>query len=232
MTRKLFAVILCLALLLAFVPTTNPVSAQAPCSGTTHVVQTGENLFRIGLQYNLTATQVAAANGISNINYIQVGQVLCIPAAGQFGTGGPTTTTTTTGVVAGSEIVGGRVTVNSGYFAVDRAANSVQVNVPAGTLDSASGFTTTATIGLDATNNLINVVSGGMPPRTQVSVWVGDGLFNITALAGYLMADNQGVVNGYVEIPFLSQAARQYVVVRGYDGRRTWGYFDLAHRYP
>ena len=47
-----------------------------------HVVQPGENLFRIALRYGLTADQVAAANGISDPSRIYVGQTLIIPVAG------------------------------------------------------------------------------------------------------------------------------------------------------
>ena len=46
-----------------------------------HVVQRGENLFRIALQYNLFAEQVATANGITDSNSIIVGQRLIIPLA-------------------------------------------------------------------------------------------------------------------------------------------------------
>ena len=46
---------------------------------TVHVVQRGENLFRIALQYNLFAEQVATANGITDSNSITVGQRLIIP---------------------------------------------------------------------------------------------------------------------------------------------------------
>ena len=48
---------------------------------TVHVVQRGENLFRIALQYNLFAEQVANANGITDSNSIIVGQRLIIPLA-------------------------------------------------------------------------------------------------------------------------------------------------------
>lgn len=48
---------------------------------TVHVVQRGENLFRIALQYNLFAEQVATANGITDSNSIIVGQRLIIPLA-------------------------------------------------------------------------------------------------------------------------------------------------------
>lgn len=48
---------------------------------TVHVVQRGENLFRIALQYDLFAEQVATANGITDSNSIIVGQRLIIPLA-------------------------------------------------------------------------------------------------------------------------------------------------------
>ncbi len=46
-----------------------------------HVVQAGENLFRIGLQYGITFDLLMQANGILNPNLIYVGQSLCIPGA-------------------------------------------------------------------------------------------------------------------------------------------------------
>ncbi|MBI5960605.1 MAG: LysM peptidoglycan-binding domain-containing protein [Chloroflexi bacterium] len=45
----------------------------------THVVQPGENLFRISLRYNLTWDVLARANGIFNPNFIFPGQVLVVP---------------------------------------------------------------------------------------------------------------------------------------------------------
>lgn len=44
-----------------------------------YVVQPGENLFRIGLKYNIRADVLARANGIYNWNLIFPGQVLLIP---------------------------------------------------------------------------------------------------------------------------------------------------------
>ena len=52
---------------------------------TVHVVQRGENLFRIALQYNMFAEQVAIANGITDSNSIIVGQRLIIPLAAGYG---------------------------------------------------------------------------------------------------------------------------------------------------
>ncbi|MBN1262600.1 MAG: LysM peptidoglycan-binding domain-containing protein [Anaerolineae bacterium] len=45
---------------------------------TTHVVQPGENLFRIALRYGTTVDAIRAANGLAN-NLIYVGQQLVIP---------------------------------------------------------------------------------------------------------------------------------------------------------
>ncbi len=63
-----------------------PVPAQ-PIYGTggsytnyvVHLVQPGENIFRIGLRYNLTWDRIAQANGLYNPNQIFVGQRLIIP---------------------------------------------------------------------------------------------------------------------------------------------------------
>jgi LysM repeat protein len=57
-----------------------PVQAQA--GQQTHVVQPGENLYRIALRYGTTWPVLAQANGISNPDLIYVGQVLVIPGPG------------------------------------------------------------------------------------------------------------------------------------------------------
>jgi LysM repeat protein len=46
---------------------------------TVHVVQPGENLFRISLRYGTTIAAIQSANGIANPNLIFVGQQLIIP---------------------------------------------------------------------------------------------------------------------------------------------------------
>lgn len=60
-------------------PTTSPGTPGAPI---VHVVQRGENLFRIALRYNTTVQAIAAANGIRNPQLIYVGQKLTIPRGG------------------------------------------------------------------------------------------------------------------------------------------------------
>ena len=57
-------------------------TAVPPTSATeerTHIVQAGENLFRIGLQYGFTIEELATYNGIANPNALDVGQAIKIP---------------------------------------------------------------------------------------------------------------------------------------------------------
>jgi LysM repeat protein len=64
---------------------TTPVPTQTPLPPTgqaTHVVQPGENLFRIAMRYNTTVNVIASANGITNPALIYVGQKLTIPSSG------------------------------------------------------------------------------------------------------------------------------------------------------
>ncbi|MGD8243691.1 MAG: LysM peptidoglycan-binding domain-containing protein [Anaerolineae bacterium] len=44
-----------------------------------HVVVCGDNLYRISIQYGVSMYAIADANGITNLNLIYKGQVLCIP---------------------------------------------------------------------------------------------------------------------------------------------------------
>jgi len=44
-----------------------------------HIVNPGENLFRIGLKYGVSWVVLAQMNGIANPNRILVGQVVCLP---------------------------------------------------------------------------------------------------------------------------------------------------------
>jgi len=61
--------------------------AQEDSTLTVHVVQRGENLYRISLGYGLTVDELARANGINNPNSIVVGQRLIIPVQGTQATG-------------------------------------------------------------------------------------------------------------------------------------------------
>lgn len=58
-----------------------PAAAQdTPPGVTIHVVQRGENLFRIALRYGLTVDELARLNGIADPGSIQVGQRLLVPS--------------------------------------------------------------------------------------------------------------------------------------------------------
>jgi len=60
------------------IPSTDPL--PLPSLPATHTVQQGENLYRIGRQYDIPWDTIARSNGIINPNRIQAGQVLAIPA--------------------------------------------------------------------------------------------------------------------------------------------------------
>jgi LysM repeat protein len=65
----------------ATTPTPTP-ATPVPTQPGKHVVQPGENLFRISLKYNVTLDALARANGIYNTSLIYPGQVLIIPGSG------------------------------------------------------------------------------------------------------------------------------------------------------
>lgn len=60
-------------------PTATPGGETESSSETIHVVQAGENLYRIGLQYGLSWVIIAQYNGITDPNAITVGQEIRIP---------------------------------------------------------------------------------------------------------------------------------------------------------
>ena len=76
--------ILLLALVLMLVVVSGPLDRANAQDGNTitHVVQPGENLFRISLRYGVSVQDIVTANRITNPNVIYVGQVLIIPVRG------------------------------------------------------------------------------------------------------------------------------------------------------
>jgi LysM repeat protein len=62
--------------------TPTPTSTPLPPGQVTHIVQRGENLFRIALRYGTTVQAIASANGIANPARIYVGQTLIISTSG------------------------------------------------------------------------------------------------------------------------------------------------------
>ena len=77
--------VLVLVVLLALLGT-QAAWAAPPASSIVHVVQRGETLYSIARHYGSSVSAIAAANGITNVNRITVGQRLVIP------TGSPGTT--------------------------------------------------------------------------------------------------------------------------------------------
>ncbi|GAB1420115.1 hypothetical protein MASR2M15_01950 [Anaerolineales bacterium] len=70
-------------------PTTQPpLGGGGSC---THVVQAGVNLWRVSLRYGVPVDTIAAANGITNIQMIVVGQQLVVPGCNSGGSGFPPT---------------------------------------------------------------------------------------------------------------------------------------------
>jgi len=61
------------------IPTGGSPSSPPVSSGSVHVVQRGENLYRIALRYGTTVQALATANGIVNTSRIYAGQRLVIP---------------------------------------------------------------------------------------------------------------------------------------------------------
>src|SRR5436853_4086112 len=55
------------------------VASLAPGNSTTHVVQSGETLTAIALRYGVSVDELIQANGISNPNYLYIGEQLVIP---------------------------------------------------------------------------------------------------------------------------------------------------------
>lgn len=63
-----------------FSPIPTPAPPACTCT-TSHTVVSGENLYRISLHYGVSMWRIAECNGILNLNYIRIGQVLCIPGS-------------------------------------------------------------------------------------------------------------------------------------------------------
>ena len=60
-------------------PTAEPTAATSSTGETIHIVQAGENLYRIGLIYGFTYQELAAYNGLTNPDRLDIGQQIKIP---------------------------------------------------------------------------------------------------------------------------------------------------------
>ncbi|MCK4315978.1 MAG: LysM peptidoglycan-binding domain-containing protein [Anaerolineae bacterium] len=157
--RRILTLGIVLALTLAL-------AAPAFAQGTTvHVVQRGENLFRIALRYGVTVNTLAATNGLNNVSRIYAGQRLVIP------TGGSTTSPTSP---------------SSGVYIVRRGENLFRIALRYGTtaqaIASANGIANPSLIYVGQTLTIPS--SGTEPPSpptgdTTYTVQPGDNLFRI-----------------------------------------------------
>jgi LysM repeat protein len=98
--------------------------AAEPTATTTHVVQPGENLFRIALHYGTTINALAAYNGLTDSRRIEVGQVLIVPLTGAAAQAAPAAEGP---VVASPE--GIAVQIGNPIYAGDRRVAEVPITV-------------------------------------------------------------------------------------------------------
>lgn len=75
--------------------TTSTTTVTAPTGSILHVIQRGENLFRISLRYGVPMSVIASLNNIQDVRRIYAGDTLIIPVGGTY-TITPTTVTTGT----------------------------------------------------------------------------------------------------------------------------------------
>lgn len=110
-----------------FVTITQLLNPSSTPGGGTYTVQSGDTLSAIAARYNTTVANIAAANNITNINLIRVGQVLTIPGTG--GTTPPPTTTTTYTVKAGDTLNAIAARYNTTAAQIAAANNIANINL-------------------------------------------------------------------------------------------------------
>ena len=87
----------CLCLTMLLVPLQSTIQAQGQ---TQHVVQTGDTLYAIALQYSTTVSALRSLNGLEVNDFLRVGQVLQIPGSGGSDSGTPEAGSSGTGCAA------------------------------------------------------------------------------------------------------------------------------------
>jgi uncharacterized protein YgiM (DUF1202 family) len=125
-SRRFVLALLAVALLFAFLPLPAGAveaasAAAAPAAQTCqtyHVVQRGENLYRIALKYGTRWPVLAQANNISNPDHIYAGQRLCIPG-----------TATATGTVVNAYYLNVRNGPGVNHGVIEIIARNAQVQI-------------------------------------------------------------------------------------------------------
>ncbi len=268
--KPIRSTLLALALLLAVAgpalaqpntPAPAPISiAPAPLHDTIYVVQSGDNLFRIGLRFGVSVAALKAANGLTS-NLIYVGQRLVIPGPGGStagATAGTTTTTTTTTTTATVYVVRAgdnlfRIGLKFGVsVAALKAANGLtsnliyvgqQLKIP-GAVSSAPA--TSAPLAPTATR-APGVPSPTLAPPTATRVpptaTANPGVYTSSrGVRGeyFRLRNNTAGVNGDIWFEFAvtnTTDSAQYVgglgaIIPGVWSQASWGDFTLgAHQY-
>ncbi|QHJ72408.1 polysaccharide deacetylase [Planococcus halotolerans] len=104
---------------------TAPTPTPPPATSTTYTVKAGDTLYSIANRYNTTVAKIAAANNITNVNLLRIGQVLKIPGTT---TTPPAATTVKYTVKAGDTLYSIAVRYNTTVAKIAAANNITNVN--------------------------------------------------------------------------------------------------------
>lgn len=61
-----------------------PIFTGGACRGIIHVVEKGDTLYKLGLRYHVSVSQIMFSNPYVNVYNLQVGDELCIPVGRQI----------------------------------------------------------------------------------------------------------------------------------------------------
>ena len=107
------------------IPGTSTTPTPPPATATTYTVKAGDTLYAIAQRFNTTVAKLAAANNITNVNLLRIGQVLKIPGTS---TSPPPATTVKYTVKAGDTLYGIAVRYNTTVAKIAAANNITNVN--------------------------------------------------------------------------------------------------------
>jgi LysM repeat protein len=172
--KRLTAAITVLVIAVALFGVVRPAFAQD--SGTSYVVQPGDNLYRISLKFGIAADAIARANGIVNPNILFVGQTLIIPTGGTTqpapGSDLPTPVATAMGLV--TEAATAAATSEAAATTAATVAPT-ETTIPTAT----TAATADATVQITITTPTAGAPQVAAVPATYV-VQAGDNLYRIS----------------------------------------------------